>query len=245
MANKIMLGVASVFLLLGLGSLIVGIVLPITLHNQLVNDGKDLSVIRSTDKANVWSNVPGDRGYNLTHEFEFYEITNPNDYKYGIKPKANSVGKVLLQEYRNTTSAGFTTTNVTTYDNKTENAIGFSQTVTLKLLSDSKILQTQVNTPNPDVFAQLSATRDPSPWYVASLALKQIVDFTVNEYYQLSIIAQMKMNVNYYNSLDAFMTNLGSILISSGMTQDAVQTIYNDTSYGFSKSENIRVWLEA
>lgn len=245
MANKIMLGVASVFLLLGLGSLIVGIVLPITLHNQLVTDGKDLSVIRSTDNANAWSNMPGDRGYNLTHEFEFFEITNPNDYKYGIKPIANSAGKVVLQETRNTTAGGFVSKSVTTFDNKTETAIEFNQTSTLKLLTDSKTLQTQINTPNPDVFAQLSATRDSTPWYLASLALKQIVDFTVNEYFPISVVAQMKKNANYYNSLDAFMTNLGSILINNGMTQEAVQTIYNDTSYGFSKSENIRIWIEA
>ena len=244
MANKLMLGIASVFLLLGLGSLIVGIVLPITLHNSLVNDGKDLSSIHATDNANKWSNIPGDRGYNLTNEFEFFEITNPNEYKYGMKPIANSVGTVVLKEKRNTTSA-FKSSTVTTFDGKEEVMLEFNQIATLKMLSDSSILQKQINTPNPEVFAQLAAIRDTSNWYVASQALKQIIDFTVNEYYSRSVVAQMIRNVNYYNNFEPFMTNLGSILVNSGMTTAAVQNIFNDTSYGFIVSENIRVWVEA
>lgn len=113
-----MLGVASIFLLLGLSSLIVGIILPITLQNQLIRSGRDLSEIKADQDSNVWANMPGDRQYSLVHEYEFFEITNPNEYKYGIQPIAKSVGTVSLKETRNVTSAGFVSSEVTTYDGK-------------------------------------------------------------------------------------------------------------------------------
>lgn len=59
--NKLLLAVSGTFLILGLASLIVGIVVPIVLHDQLVDEGRDISKISENDNPNEWANIPGDR----------------------------------------------------------------------------------------------------------------------------------------------------------------------------------------
>lgn len=245
MANKILLAVAGIFLLLGLGSLIVGIVLPITLHNGLVDRGREASRINHDDDPEVWANIPGERGYNLTHEYEFFEILNPNDYKYGIRPQARSSGKVIVTERRTTTNEGINKTTVTTYDKKEEIAFGFTQTVDLEITGGTEFLTKEIMTPNPEVFAQLAAIRDASPWHVAIRALKQIVDFTVNEYYRRAIVAHLFKDVPYYLTKATFMLSRGKILTDNGVSAEVAEILFDDKSFGFSEQSNMRFWADS
>lgn len=244
MANKIMLGIAGVFLLLGLTSLIIGIVLPITLHNNLVSKGRDASRIFSTDHPDVWSNMPGDRGYNLTREFEFFEILNPDDYKYGIKPVARSVGTLIYAETRNTTT-NFTSKDVTTYDGKNEVMFEFEQNANLELISGDQLLNKEIMAPNPEVYAQLTATRDASPWHVAIRALKQLVDFTINGFYRRAIVAQLNKRVNYYTNADSFLINRGTYMIRNGMADADVLNIFKSNAYGLADPNNLAYWADS
>jgi len=240
MANKIMLGLSGTFLLLGLGSLIVGIILPISLHNQLVTEGITVAQISAEDDPNVWANIPGDRGYDLTQEYQFFEIVNPENYQYGIKPQARSVGTVVFTETRTTTS-DIIEKEVTTWEEEQEIAFSFDQKIDLKVISGQELLERRIKTPNPDVFAKLTATRDSTPWHVAARALKTVVDFTVNEYYQRAIVAQMKKNP-YYNDYTSFMQNRGKVLTDNGAAEDRPTLVFNDQFYGFGDPQNLRFW---
>lgn len=98
------------------------------------------------------------REYALTHEYEFFQINRPQDYKYGLEPEAQSVGKVILNETR-TVNGTFKAETVKTYQNKDEVAIGYTLNSTLQVTQGEDILSTEIYTPNPDVFALLAATR--------------------------------------------------------------------------------------
>lgn len=244
MANVILLFIAAIFMLLGLGSLIVGIVLPITLHNQLVDKGIGASRIEANVSGDVWANIPGDRGYMLTQEYEFFEILNPNDYKYGIQPQARSVGTIVLSETRKTIT-DITAYNVTTYDNRQEVMFDFTQSIDLEYIRGEDMLNQEIMSPNPEVYAQLAATRDATPWHVAIRALKQIVDFTIQEYRKRAIVGQMMLMNNSYKNRESFLTNRGSLFTNNGMTTQQVYNIFDDTHMGFSDIDNIRVWAES
>lgn len=244
MANKVMLAVAGSFLLLGLASLIVGIVLPITLHNRLVSEGLEASRIFSTDHPDVWANMPGDRGYNLTRRFEFFEIKNPEDYKYGIQPVAASVGTVVYNETRETISS-ITEHDVVTYEGKDEVMFEFTQNINLQLASGEEIISKEINAVNPEVFAQLAANRDASPWHIAIRGLKQLIDFTVNGFYRRAIVAQLNKRVDYYTNKDSFLANRGNLLTQNGVSTEAALLVLTNSDYGFADRDNKAFWAKA
>jgi hypothetical protein len=243
MANKIMISLAAVFLLLGLGSLIVGIIVPITLHNKLVKEGRSVSKINSEDAPSVWANIPGDRGYNLTQEYEFFEISNPDNYKYGIKPQAKSVGTVKFSEKRETIS-NIESSEVVTYENKSEIAFTFTQRIDLDIIEGDELLNKRIMAINPEVYAVLDATRDASPWYVAIRAMKTMIDFTFNEYYNRTVAAQMGKENKFYIDETEYMNNRGSIFVKNGIEEERARQVFTDSSYGFSGDQNVRFWAK-
>lgn len=120
----------------------------------------------------------------------------------------------------------------------------FTQNVTLEVTQGEDLLTKSIMTPNPEAFAQLTVTKDQAPWHVAIQALKQIIDFTVKEYYPMAVISEIH-KMAAYSSKEEFMKSRGNILVNNGMSVDAAEVVYTDPYYGFVKSDNIRLWIDA
>lgn len=180
----------------------------------------------------------------MTQNYEFFEITNPQEYRYGFQPQVRSVGTVVMSETR-TTIGAITEFNVTTFENRTETMLDFTQRVDMDITSGNDILNMEIETPNPEVFAQLAAYRDATPWHVAIRALKQIVDFTYLEYYPRAIVGELIGRDDTYVNEQSFVTKRGAPFITSGKTVQQVVDMFLDQRYGFGDTDNIRIWVES
>jgi hypothetical protein len=98
---------------------------------------------------------------------------------------------------------------------------------------------------NPEVYAQIAATRDATPWHVAIRALKQLVDFTINGFYRRAVVAKLNQRVDYYIDPDSFLINRGTYMTRNGMAEEQVMNIFNSNAYGLADVNNLAFWYDS
>ena len=71
--------------IIGIAAVIIAIILPHHINSQLVDEGREISLIKSDNYAS-WADIPGTRGYQLNYDFYLFNIENPTEVRYGLRP---------------------------------------------------------------------------------------------------------------------------------------------------------------
>ena len=95
--KKALKGLFCVLVVLGIGIITLGILMPIYIQKQIDNALDNLWMQK--DSANTWDEVPGKYGIKVVRSFALFNVTNPDEILRGETPIVVELPPFPTQEY--------------------------------------------------------------------------------------------------------------------------------------------------
>jgi hypothetical protein len=222
---KICTGISVVF---AIGFLIVGIIVPGIIHNQILTKAGQTAVMQQSNQ-DFWGIIPGQLGANVSRDYTFFNFTNPFESVYcNAVPTFMQTGAYNYQEYQNFSNYVFSPDNA--------NVSYYFQDWNLLTGGNPEDLITTVNLGPMGLWYTLKTAPQP---LVALNALTQLYTGLVNELYSNAIATLLPI---------LLASGLNDILTDANITDPvAVTKIINDIYYGFGSPSNgsATIWVNA
>ena len=214
--------------------LALAIALPIVINSAIVSQAKDKAIMK-VGNQNLWGEVPGDSGAQITRNFKFYNFTNPDEFLFENQiPEFDEIGDFIYQEYQNFTNYKFVTDNVTGKEKISYNFFQYFKNLSGDM--DTKI--TTLNLGSLGAWYQFQT----SPKKKVALQAMSSIIYTLEDYAILVASSQgiwaqfVKTEDNVINTVFKPAGNVPAALYDS---------LWNDARFGWKSWITLRRWILA
>lgn len=238
MKAKILKILFWVFLVSGVLSIFLGVLIPLFFGN-LVDDGlRDLWL--KPDDYDKWGETPGDNDIKIVRSFMLYNITNLPQLLNGTQGKLTELPPATFQEYSKMFNWEYKDENFDSLGKeKAGEYIAYNYKTDLhKIPSNTTVVPdtapvTSVNYLTYFTFYGLS--HSPAPLYMIP-AMYEVVNALENDFYNMILsYVCFKTNISDINSTTSYL---------EGENLNPTEII-NDLEYGWGKWETLKPWIES